>query len=73
MPLPHSGCACVTLPLIPTTPAIGLLQPTAAHNVGDGWTQTACGFMLPGTRTLLSDEFASNIGVSLVPQPLMNA
>ena len=42
-----------------SSPSTGLRQPTAARSVGDGWTATPCGFMLPGMRTCWSDELAS--------------
>ena len=72
-PLPHSGCACVTLRSTRKVAVTGLRQPTAARSVGDGCTATLCGFMLPGMRTCWSDELASSSGVSLRPQPLMKS
>ena len=56
-----------------TVAAIGLCQPTAARNVGEGCTATLCGFMLPGIRTCWSDELATSDGVSSLPQPLTNS
>ena len=54
-----------------TSPSTGLRQPTAARRVGEGWTATPCGFMLPGMRTCWSDEFASSCG-SLVAAPAVD-
>ena len=51
----------------------GLRQPMHACKVGEGCTATLCGFILPGMRTGRSDELASRLGVSGLPQPLMKS
>ena len=42
----------------------------AAHNVGEGWTQTECGFIFPGMRTCWPEELATNSGVSALIDPV---
>ena len=70
-PLPHSGCACCTLPLSRSAAVTGLRQAITDASVGDGWVATLCGFMVPGMRTMASDEFASTLSASAPVQPLM--
>lgn len=61
--MPHSGCACVTLPSTRIVAVTGLRQPTTACNVGEGCTATQCGFILPGMRTCWSDELIDGLNL----------